>query len=192
MKNFAKKIIDFFLKRLIRIAYPQFKRRVGYASYLHIFRHYFVMQKIFGFNRKVPWPVHFTSRIIGWQYIEKGICSDPGDNLGIYINATGGLKLGNNVNIGANTSITTTNHYKYDHRKLGYKKGIIIGSNVWIGANCSITAGVTIGDNVTIGAGCAVREDVPSDMVVISKSECLELIPKKKPYEWDCTQGELM
>jgi len=192
MENLIKKIIDFPLKVLIRWAYPQFKRQVGYGTYRHIFTHYFIMQKIVGFNRSVPWPVHFTSRIIGWENIEKGICCDPGDNIAMYINASDGLKLGNNVAIGANTSITTSNHYKYDHRKRGFKKGVVIGNNVWIGTNCSILAGVTIGDNVVIGAGCTIREDVPSDVVVISKSECLEFIPKKRAYEWDCTKDELM
>ncbi len=192
MKNLIKKLLNVLIKKLMLRAYPQFKRQVGYASHGFIFKRYYIMQKILGFNKNVPWPVHFTSMIIGWEKIEKGICCDPGDNIGIYINASGGLKLGNNVNIGQNTTITTTNHNKYDHRKLGYKTGIIIGNNVWIGANCSITAGVTIGDNVVIGAGCTIRENVPSNTVVISKSECLEYIPKKKSYEWDCTKDELM
>lgn len=186
-----KKIINKILKILIHKAYPQFKRRKGYASYGLIFKRFFVMQKIVGFNREVPWPVHFTSVIKGWEMIEKGICSDPGDNNGIYINANGGLKLGNNVNIGSSSSLTTVNHDKYDHRKQGRKKGIVIGNNVWIGVNCSIVAGITIGDNVTIGAGCTIRQDIPSNTVVVGKSDSLELIPKRE-YEWDCTKEELM
>ncbi|MDR0546972.1 MAG: hypothetical protein LBG77_05250 [Dysgonamonadaceae bacterium] len=149
------------------------------------------MQKIIGFNRQIPWPVHFTSVVRDWRKIEKGICCDPGDNMGTYINAGGGLRFGDNVNLGPNLSISTTNHYKYDDRKMGFKQGIVIGNNVWIGANCSITAGVTIGDNVTIGAGCVIRQDIPSNTVVIGKSDNLELRPKRA-YEWDCTQDELM
>ncbi len=186
-----KETINLLLKPLIHFAYPEFKRYKGYSTYWTVFQRYFVMQKIIGFNRKIPWPVHFTTVILGWKNIQKGICCEPGDNNGIYINAFGGLKLGNNVAIGSNTSITTTNHYKYDHRKLGLKKGITIGDNVWIGANCSITAGVTIGDNVTIGAGCTIRNDIPSNTVVITKSDNLEYIPKRN-YEWDCTIDELM
>ncbi|MDH8701960.1 acetyltransferase-like isoleucine patch superfamily enzyme [Dysgonomonadaceae bacterium PH5-43] len=187
-----KSILNNIAKFIIHRAYPQFKRRKEYASYGLILKRYFFLQKIIGFNRSVPWPVHFTSVVRGWESIEKGICCDPGDNPGLYINASGGLKLGNNVAIGANTSITTVNHYKYDHRKQGYKKGITIGDNVWIGANCSITAGVTIGDNVVIGAGCTVRENIPSNVVVIGSASNLEIIPKKKDYEWDCTKEELM
>ena len=192
MKHLIKKIINYFAKPLIHIAYPQFKRQIGYTSYWRIFKQFFIMQKILGFNRNVPWPVHFTSRIIGWKNIEKGICCDPGDNLGIYINASGGLKMGNNVGISHHSVIATVNHSKYDHRKQGYKKGIVIGNNVWIGSHCTILPGVTIGDNVSIGAGCTIRENVPSNVVVIPKSECLECIPKTKPYEWDCTKDVLM
>jgi acetyltransferase-like isoleucine patch superfamily enzyme len=74
---------------------------------------------------------------------------------------------------------------------LGFKQGIVIGNNVWIGANCSIVAGVTIGDNVTIGAGCVIRQDIPSNTIVVGKSDYLELLPKRA-YEWDCTQAEQM
>jgi acetyltransferase-like isoleucine patch superfamily enzyme len=187
-----KKIINHILKGLIHWAYPQFKRQVGYVSYWHIFTRYFIMQKMIGFNRSVLWPVHFTSQIVGWKNIEKGICCDPGDNLGIYINATGGLKMGNNVGISHHTVIATINHSKYDHRKTGFKKGVVIGNNVWIGSHCTILPGVTIGDNVVIGAGCVIRQDVPSNTVVVGKSDNLEFIPKTKDYEWDCTQDELM
>jgi len=149
------------------------------------------MQKIFGFNRQVPWPVHFTSKLRCWEKIEKGICCDPGDNYGNYINASGGIKFGNDVEIGPNVTIVSVNHNKYNHSQHGYKKGIIIGNNVWIGANCVITAGVSIGKNVTIGAGCVIRDDIPSDTVVKQKSDCLELLPKR-PYQWDCTAEKMM
>jgi acetyltransferase-like isoleucine patch superfamily enzyme len=186
-----KSLINRILRIIIHWAYPQFKRPVGYMSYAAVFKQFFVMQKIIGFNRKVPWPVHFTSAVLAWEKIEKGVCCDPGDNYGNYINAHGGLTLGNNVTIGPNTVIVTTNHSKYDDRKTGFKRGIVIGNNVWIGANCSILAGVTIGDNVTIGAGCVIRQDLPSDVVVAGKPECLEIRPKRA-YEWDCTQEKFM
>ena len=109
---------------------------------------------------------------------------DPGDNIGIYINAYGGLILGNNVNIGQNTVITTTNHDIYDHRKISDKKmGVTIGNNVWIGANCSIVAGVKIGNNVTIGAGCTIRKNIPPNTIVIHKEKSTFFIKKRK-YLW--------
>jgi len=179
---------DSFFRVIVNFLYPKYYRpRKGYIPNYKIIKDYFFWQKIIRINGKVPWPVHFTSKIINPHQIEKGICCDPGDNIGIYINAAGGLKLGNNVNIGQNTTITTVNHYKYDHRKVGFKKGISIGNNVWIGANCSIVAGVKIGNNVTIGAGCTIRQDIPDNTTVIGASSSLEIIQKNKEYEWDCT-----
>lgn len=146
--------------------------------------------KILRINGSVPWPVDFRSKIVDWPNIDKGICCDPGDNPGIYINAAGGLKIGKNVNIGQNTTLTTTNHYKYDHRK-SHTKGITIGNNVWIGANVSIVAGTHIGDNVTIGAGCFIKGTIPSNTTVVLSSKNIEILTKTKGYEWDCTQDEL-
>ena len=114
-----------------------------------------------------------------------------GDYIGVYINAHGGLKIGDNVAIGANTIIATTNHSIYDHRKKSDKKGIIIGNNVWIGANCCILAGVEIGNNVTIGAGCVIRDSIPSNSLVTQSSDAVT-IKQKKEYQWDYTKEELL
>ena len=190
MKKLFKKFLILFDDKIFRIIvklfYPKYKRpRNGYAYNFQIIHRYLFMQKIIGFNRSVPWPVDFRSKILGHEYIKKGIMCDPGDNIGIYINAYGGLIIGDNVNIGQNTVITTTNHDVYDHRKLSKNKmGVIIGNNVWIGANCSIVAGVKIGNNVTIGAGCTIRKNIPSNTIVIHKELQLKLIKKRK-YNWD-------
>ncbi len=196
MKEVIKKKLLIFDDTIFRIIvkwlYPQYTRqRKGYVYNFHILQKYFFMQKIIGFNRSVPWPVDFRSKILGHEYIKKGIMCDPGDNIGIYINAYGGLILGNNVNIGQNTVITTTNHDIYDHRKVSTKKmGIVIGNNVWIGANCSIVAGIKIGNNVTIGAGCVIRKNIPSNTIVIHKESQLKLIQKRN-YNWDCKKEVL-
>lgn len=197
MKKLLKNSFLFFddnlFRWLVKLAYPKYQRpRKGYQENYKILGSYWFMQKILRFNGQVPWPVHFTSKVIGVEHIVKGICCDPGDNIGVYINAYGGLIIGNNVNIGQNTTITTTNHYKYDHRKLSHTKGIEIGNNVWIGSNCAIVAGSKIGDNVTIGAGCVIRGEIPSNCTVVHTSSQLEIIPKNKGYEWDCTKEVLL
>lgn len=129
MKKILKSILilfdDTLFRLLVKLMYPAYKRRrKGYAYNYDILRRYFFMQKIMGFNRKVPWPVDFRSKVLGPEHIKKGIMCDPGDNIGVYINAYGGLQLGDNVNIGQNTIITTTNHNIYDHRKISQKKGV--------------------------------------------------------------------
>jgi len=192
IKKIAESIDDSIIRHFVKWLWPQYKRpRTGYMKSYQVLQQYFWAQKILRINGAVPWPVDFRSKIVDWPNIDKGICCDPGDNPGIYINASGGLKLGNNVNIGQNTILTTTNHYKYDHRKKSHTKGIAIGDNVWIGANVSIVAGTTIGDNVTIGAGCFIKGEIPSNTTVIVSDKSLEIIPKTKEYEWDCTQDEL-
>ncbi|MBF25643.1 MAG: hypothetical protein CMP49_03895 [Flavobacteriales bacterium] len=196
MKKILKSILIFFddslFRLIVKLCYPAYKRqKKGYVYNFKVIQKYFFMQKIIGFNRSVPWPVDFRSQILGYEHIKKGIMCDPGDNIGVYINAYGGLIIGNNVNIGQNTIITTTNHNIYDHRKIADKKGIVIGNNVWIGANCAILAGVTIGNNVTIGAGCTIRQNIPSNSIVVHNLDSL-LIKEKKPYEWDCKKEELL
>jgi len=191
LKNFFLILDDTIFKWIVKWLYPQYRRRKGYQKNINILLRYAIPQKIFRINGSVPWPVDFRSKISGWQYIEKGICCDPGDNPGLYINASGGLKLGNNVAIAANTTITTTNHDMYDHRKISKVKGVEIGDNVWIGANCSIVAGVKIGNNVTIGAGCVIRKSIPDNSIVVMDEKGLRII-KKKPYRWNVLEEELI
>ena len=183
---------DNIFRWTVKLFYSEYKRpRKGYMYNYKILIKFAFMQKIIGFNRRIPWPVDFRSQIIDWKNIEKGIMCDPGDNIGIYINASGGLKIGNNVNIGQNTIISTNNHYKYDHRKMSTTKGVIIGNNVWVGANCSILAGVEIGSNVTIGAGSTIRKNIPSNCTVYLNNDSLKIVSKSKAYEWDVQKEKL-
>jgi acetyltransferase-like isoleucine patch superfamily enzyme len=177
---------------LVKLFYPQYKRpRKGYMKNYRMLHEFFFMQKILGFNRMVPWPVDFRSKVRGWRFIEKGIMCDPGDSPGVYINAFGGLKMGDNVAVAPNTTIVTTNHYKYDHRKKSHVKGVSIGSNVWIGANCVILAGARIGDEVTLGAGCVISGEIPTKCTVVPGDGSVKIIPKTKDYEWDIYKEKL-
>ena len=196
MKQTIKKVIiyvdDKLIRHIVKWLYPQYKRpRYGYISNIRILLRYAIAQKIFRINGSVPWPVDFRSKVNGWENINKGIMCDPGDNPGLYINASGGLEIGNNVAFAANTTITTTNHDIYDHRKTGKVQGVKIGNNVWVGANSSIVAGVTIGSNVTIGAGCVIRNNIPDDTIVVPGTEAIRLV-KKRAYKWNCLEEELL
>ncbi|GAO28726.1 acyltransferase [Geofilum rubicundum] len=192
IKNMVTFLDQTLCRWLVRIVYPQYQRpRTGYLKHYQVLGQYFFMQKVMGFNRRVPWPVDFRSKIRGWECIEKGIMCDPGDNPGLYINAYGGLKMGDNVGIASNTVVVTTNHDKYDHRKTGKKKGIIIGNNVWIGANCTLLPGTIIGNEVTIGAGCVISGEIPSKSTVVRGDNHLKIIPKQKDYQWDIYSEEL-
>lgn len=197
--SLKKSIVGFFdlfdqnlFRWLVKLFYPQYKRpRTGYMKNYRVLQEFVFMQKIMGFNRMVPWPVDFRSKVRGWRFIEKGIMCDPGDSPGVYINAFGGLKMGDNVAIAPNTTIVTTNHDKYDHRKTSQNKGVSIGSHVWIGANCVILAGTKIGDEVTIGAGCVISGEIPSKSTVLPGDGSVKIIPKTKDYEWDIYKEKL-
>lgn len=177
---------------IVKLFYPAYKRpRHGYMKNYRMLYEFFFMQKIMGFNRMVPWPVDFRSKVRGWKMIQKGIICDPGDSPGVYINAFGGLKMGDNVAIAPNTTIVTTNHDKYDHRKISEKSGVEIGNNVWIGSNCVILPGAKIGDEVTIGAGCVVSGEIPSRSTVVRGDNFIKIIPKSRDYEWNIYREEL-
>jgi acetyltransferase-like isoleucine patch superfamily enzyme len=196
IKKLFVSFLDFFdqnfFRWLVILFYPQYKRPIkGYMKHYKVLYDFFFMQKILGFHIMVPWTVDFRSKVRGWKMIQKGIMCDPGDSPGVYINAYGGLKLGDNVAIAPNTTIVTHNHYKYDHRKISSTTGVEIGSNVWIGANCVILPGTSIGDEVTIGAGCIISGEIPSKSTVVRGENAFQIVPKTKDYEWDIYKEKL-
>jgi len=79
--------------------------------------------------------------------------------------------IGNDVLIGAHTSIVPGNHIFADTdvpiaRQGTDSKGIRIEDDVWIGANCVVLDGVTIGRGAVVGAGSVVTKSVPPMAVV--------------------------
>ena len=193
IKMILKVLDDIILRVFVKLLYPKYERvRKGYMYNYQILLRYGIFQKILRINGSVPWPVDFRSKVLDWKNIEKGIMCDPGDSLGNYINASGGIKFGNNVEMGPNVVIVSVNHDINDQRKYSSKRGVVIGSNVWIGANCTILAGANIGDNVVIGASCVVSGEIPSNSIVKSKSRELEVIPKTTSYKWDISKEELI
>jgi len=105
---------------------------------------------------------------------ELGIGLKVGNNTGLghntFINAQGGVEIGNDVIVGPNTSFLAENHcFSAPNvliRKQGVaRKGITIGSNTWIGANVTILDGVTIGKGVVIGAGSLVTKSIPDESI---------------------------
>lgn len=79
--------------------------------------------------------------------------------------------IGNNVAVGANTTIIDTDFHPLDQtlRKVnkaqGDTKPILISDNVFIGMSCLILKGVTIGEASVIGAGSVVARDIPSGVM---------------------------
>lgn len=84
---------------------------------------------------------------------------------GVWINARGGVTIGDNVLVGPGVRIISNGH-RMDSIKMPmieqglYSKPISIGDDVWIGADSIILPGVTIGDSSVIAGGSVVTKDV--------------------------------
>lgn len=87
-------------------------------------------------------------------------------NTGTYIDARGGVSLGNGVMIGPNCVLSTCDHgfertdIPMYQQPISYGK-ITIADDVWLGANVVVRRGVTIGEGSIVAAGCVVTKDVP-------------------------------
>ena len=97
-----------------------------------------------------------------------------GDRSGIGIGAriAGKCIIGNDVMMGPECMIFTTNHCSrsvdipMNQQGNEPEKPVIIEHDVWIGARVTILPGVTIGNNVVVAAGAVVTKDVPDNVVV--------------------------
>lgn len=139
-----------------------------------------VPQKILRINGNVPWPVHWTSRILYSNNIKIGKGSSPGLSGSNYIQARNGIEIGSNFRMGPNSSIVSANHDKDNYDKWEYSSPIIIGDNVLVGSNCFIGQGVKIGDNVVIGAHSNVVRDIPANSIAFG-NPC-KVVKAKKEY----------
>ena len=110
--------------------------------------------------------------------IEKGATIRPGlkigDGSGVGINSEiyGDVTIGNNVMMGPEVVIYTSNH-KHELSEIpfgrqGFEevKPVVIGNNVWIGRRVMFMAGSGCGDNVIIAAGSVVSKKFPSNVII--------------------------
>jgi len=175
--------IDYILfGYLVKLIYPKYYRpKVGYKLNFRILLKFSIAQKIFRINGSTPWPVHFTSLVLGHKNITKGFMCDPGDSIGCYIQAYGGIEFGSNVEIGPGVKIVSQNHDLNDYSQaIKANKPIRIGDNVWIGANSVVLPEIQIGENVVIGAGSIVTKDIPANSIAAG-NPC-KVIRQKEVY----------
>ncbi len=97
-----------------------------------------------------------------------------GDNSGIGVRCSirGPLVIGNNVMMGPEVIIITSNH-SFNRIDVPMnlqgslpQKTVIIGNDVWIGTRVIILPGVKVGNGVIIGAGSIVTKDIPDYAIV--------------------------
>ena len=83
-------------------------------------------------------------------------------------NGNAWITIGNNVAIGCNVSLLTTNHMYNDGNRRGGQispKTVIIEDAMWIGANSIILPGTIIRKGCVIAAGSVVRGETKSNCV---------------------------
>ena len=89
-----------------------------------------------------------------------------------YIEASGGVTIGDDTSIAHGVSIMSETH-NTDDKETPFKcqgmtyKPVKIGNDVWVGAKVTIMAGVTIGNKAIIGANSVVTKDIPDYAVAV-------------------------
>ncbi|MBN4062202.1 MAG: hypothetical protein COA57_16140 [Flavobacteriales bacterium] len=164
-----------FLFFWVRWFYPKAK---GVPTLYLLYQ--FPPQKILRINGSVPWPVHYTSRVLYHKNIKVGNRSAPGNNSGCYIQGRNGIEIGHNLRMGPNVGLISANHDLNNYDRWVKSEPIRIGDNVWVGMNSVVMPGIKIGHNVVIGADSVVNKDIPSNSIAAG-NPC-EIIKEKPPY----------
>ena len=130
----------------------------------------FIFQRVLRINSNVPFPVHYTSRVIGYSYLKLNKDSNTVGSFCLshacYIQGLQGIEIGENFLFGPGISIISVNHGVDNEYKDIKTKPIIIGNNVWLGTNVSILPEVQLGNNVVVGAGSVVTKSFPDDVII--------------------------
>jgi acetyltransferase-like isoleucine patch superfamily enzyme len=106
--------------------------------------------------------------IRGWEQLSIG--SNVSIHRGCYIDATGGVTIGDDVSVAHSTSILSFEHTWHDPSRpirdnpLSFAP-VTVERDVWIGCGCRVLASVTIGTRSVIAAGAVVTKDIPAGSV---------------------------
>jgi acetyltransferase-like isoleucine patch superfamily enzyme len=150
-----KKIV----RRLLRV--PELVDTRSYLQYL-FFKH------VLRINTNVPWPVHFTSRVVCPERVKRGRGSYPGDMPGCYIQAINAIEIGDYSIFAPNVGLISANHDPHCLDRHLPAPPIRIGSHCWVGMNAVILPGVQLGDYTIVGAGNVVTKSFPEGYCVVA------------------------
>lgn len=134
---------------------------------IHLLFKWFFIQKIVGFNRHVPWPVHWSSKIIAPHKIVRG-SRFPGLGMGCHIDGRNGIFFGNNVWIGPRVTFISMNHKTDNYYEWISQEPIRIGNNCWFGANAIVLPSVVLGDHTVVAAGAVVTKSYPEGNLILA------------------------
>lgn len=125
-----------------------------------------MVQRFLGLNREYPWPVHFTSRVVGSVDIGKDVWISFAVSGGCYIQGGNGIEIGDETLFGPGVKIISANHSLEYLKRWEPGPPVKIGKRCWISANAVILPGVAIGDDVVVGAGAVVTRSFPNGAVL--------------------------
>ncbi len=86
-------------------------------------------------------------------------------NMGTFIDAKGGIQIGDRVGLAEQVRIFTHGHGEADHAERSYAP-VVLHDDVKVAAGATILPGVEIGEAALVAAGAVVTRDVPPEAVV--------------------------
>jgi acetyltransferase-like isoleucine patch superfamily enzyme len=161
-------MLRLLIRKFLFAAWPKYMRGGNEHDELLVLRHW-AIQKILRINSRVPWPVHFTSRIMCPERIDRGTRT-PGLAVCCHIDGRNGIKMGKNVWIGPRVTIVSMNHNVNDYSQYTPERPVIIGDNCWLATNSIILPGVELAPHTIVAAGAVVTKSFLDGDVVIGGS----------------------
>jgi len=165
-------IIKFILRAFFSLFYPT-KYLKGYYFDTKIMGWYWAWRgipgRVFGDNRKTPWPVHPRTIVSGSERIHFDqdtlhVFQVPG----CYWQAHDGhIYIGKHCQVAPNTGIITTNHDPKNPTKHIPGEDVVLGDECWIAMNSVVLPGVKLGERTVVAAGAVVTKSFPDGHCVI-------------------------
>ena len=171
--------IGFLRQKLNSVSLAELVRHEVEQGAVRIFKHF--PGSLGFFLRHAIYKLLFK-RLRGMTWVQENVTfvrmdrlsvgSHFGCNSGTYINAIGGIDIGDYVLLGTNVTISSGQH-PIDGRfppifaQPTIPKKITIGNDVWIGANVVIMSGVTLAQGTVVGANSVVVRDTEPYAVVV-------------------------
>ncbi|BBM65857.1 hypothetical protein VA249_25030 [Vibrio alfacsensis] len=140
-----------------------------HIKYIGVFKRipYFIAQRMFLVNFRVPWPVHWSSIVSNHKNIKRADFRPyPGFMPGQYIQAINGIEIGKNVRLGPGVKLISASHDLNDYSKHANSGPIVIGDNCWLSADVVVLPGVVLQEHVVVGAGAVVTKSFGPNVLI--------------------------